>query len=440
MANNDTENSVNNYNNYSKINGKDLSKNIDDIYIVKKIENNNCPSCNSENSAYNRYCKFCGGSLEELVKIKEEKKNITIKKEEIITGLVAVGILFLMAAVSDFALSSYSNELGKLVNPIQIMIALNLGTIDLYSSTMLGSGAVNIEIGVLIFLLSPIIAISVSNLLFNKNKESKSILSNIIGVGLTYGLLIAILSMFASISINNRELAQYGIIIKSRFNFVSVFINSFIISALCTYMIGFKKKDKEEIIYFKALDLALKSIIIGYVLVLIILSIVIVSDNTYLYEIGLYRYTNQFNISIVLTQLAAYLWAFANFIPITIGSFSDSAFSIMNSNLFLDTKLIFYSLIALSLLIILISGYKLKEKYKVDNIKPVIYFAISYSLFMGILSTFSKIVLGGNISLFEIQNYQTSIFMGFPLILTIIISFIYSFLVALIGYKLNENK
>ncbi|MGL5314545.1 MAG: hypothetical protein ACRC92_14945 [Peptostreptococcaceae bacterium] len=440
MPNNDTENSLNSYSNYSKTNGKDLSKNIDDIYIVKKIENNNCPSCNLENNVYNRYCKFCGSSLEELVKIKEEKKKILIKKEEIITGIVAVGILFLMAVVTDFAMSSQSNELGKLVNPIQIMMALNLGSIDLYSSTMLGSGAVNLEIGVLIFLLSPIIAISVSNLLFNKNKESISILSNIIGVGLTYGLLMAILSMFASISINNSELAQYGIVIKSRFNFVSIFINGFIISALCTYIVGFKKKDKEEIIYFKVLDSALKSIAIGYVLVLIILSIVTISDNTYLYEIGLYGYTNQFNIVTVLTQLAAYLWAFANFIPITIGSFSESAFSIINSNLFLDTKLIFYSLIALSLLIILISGYRLKDKYKVDNIKPVIYFAISYSAFMGILSTFSKIVLGGNISLFGSQNYQTSISMGFPLISTIIISFIYSFLVALIGYKLNENK
>lgn len=442
---NKNHNHIDTHSNYSIIDGKDLTYINNNSFTVKRVENNTCPSCHLENSKYNNYCKFCGSNLEEVIEKKEYNNNIKdiilknqfISKEEFLTGIAAVGILFILSIIVDFAISTQSNELGKIINPIQIMAALNLGTLDIYSSTIVGFGAMNIKIGILILLLPSIIAISISNIIFMKNKKSRTLLSSIIGVSLTYGLAIAIISIFASMTINYSQLLQYGTNVKIKFDFITVFVNGFIIAALCTYAIGVIKQYKNENLCFKTIDLAIKAIVTGYVLVLTIVTLL---DKTYLYDLGLYGYSKDFSMIIVLTQLASYLWAFANIIPITIGSFSMSAFNIINSSLSLDTKLIMYSLIALSLLIILITGYKLKDRYEKNNIKPVINFAISYSLLMGGFSLLSNISISGKLSLLGSQNYLTAIEMGFPLITTIVISFIYSFLIALIGYKLNDNS
>ena len=231
---------------------------------------------------------------------------------------------------------------------------------------------------------------------------------------------------------------QYGISINFSYNIIRLFVNGYIISALCTYLMVFKKKYEKDNMSLIIANKAIKVILIGLIALFTIITLVTVLDGDYLADMGLYKYIGELNLVSILIQLSSYLWSFANFIPTTIGDIVLSPFNIVSSNLLIETKLIFYSIIALSLLIILITGYSLRERYSKNDIKPVIMFSLYYSIFMGIVSLFSKVYIYGNVSLLGIENYNNVIYMGASVIVSIIISYIYSFIVSLIGYKLNN--
>jgi hypothetical protein len=181
---------------------------------------------------------------------------------------------------------------------------------------------------------------------------------------------------------------------------------------------------------------AISTVFLGYIVVFLILSIITLSDKSYLYEFGMYGYIDKISISLVITQLAAYMWGFANLIPLTISSYTISIFNLLGSDLFLNTKLIFIAMVVLSSLIILVIGCNLKRKYKNDKKNVVLIFSLYYALFMGIVALFSSVLIGGNISSIQISDYQGAISLGLPVISTIIRSFLYSYIVAGIGYKL----
>lgn len=394
---------------------------------------------------YLKQCNFSKNSNEEINNEEIIDENITnkikiIKKEEIITGAAAVGILFIFALIINVIINMTVTELRNTLNPLQIMMFFNLVPVKIYSSTIFGSGVIIVKLGIIILTLFPIIAITLANRIFLKNKNSKSILSNVLGVGITYATLMAILSLIASMGYKFTNLIEYGITVKYDYNLLSTFFNGYILATICTYFTRFKYKYENRNLYLNIFDKVIKTICISYVLILIILVIFTISDKSYLSEIGLYSYADNVGIVTVITQLAMYMLAFSNFIPIKIDTIAISPFNILNSSLFLDTKLIFFSMIAASLLINLIIGYNLKEDYKENDIKPVFIFSILYALFMGGLSIFSSIMIVGDISFFGLDNLQPFIKMGFSFISTILISFIYSFIVSLVGYKLNDNE
>jgi hypothetical protein len=93
-------------------------------------------------------------------------------------------------------------------------------------------------------------------------------------------------------------------------------------------------------------------------------------------------------------------------------------------------------MVVLSSLIILVVGCNLKRKYKDDKKNVVLIFSLYYALFMGIVALFSSVLIGGNISSIQISNYQGVISLGLPVIATTIRSFLYSYIIAGIGYKL----
>ena len=129
-----------------------------------------------------------------------------------------------------------------------------------------------------------------------------------------------------------------------------------------------------------------------------------------------------------------YLWAFANLIPIKLGIGTVSIISLFNSSLSLDTILILGALIALSALIFIIIGCRL-QKNKSNDIKPVIVFSISYAILVSILGFITTLYIGDNVS--SMISSLGSMQIGFNFIIGGIISFAYSFIMTLVGYKLN---
>lgn len=292
------------------------------------------------------------------------------------------------------------------------------------------------HLGVLVIALIPLLVLSLYNVIFIKNKNTQDLLYNSVGVGATYGLMLVIISIFSSTSSSISQMMNYGISVAYSYKILELFSNGFILGFISTYLIGYKKKYFGQNIYLDILKKAINSILILYVVIFIILLGLSIVDNSYLYELGVYNYSR--NNAFILSQLASYILTFANIVPTTIGSNKLSILSIINGNLLFDTKLMLIAIILLSLLVLILTGYNLKKKFKNSSANIVLIFSICYSIIIAILSSFSSIYIGGNISLLQMNNYSGNTFMGSGIFTTLIISIIYSYIIVKIGYTLSD--
>lgn len=419
-----------NTDNYSKDNGLQLKVLKDNNYKVEKLKLDNCANCGLENEDYSLYCKECGSELY----IIEEDKSIKASKFEIKNilkiSLSSVIILFIISMVYKMVIFKPGTELNKLISPLHILLAMNLGEINIFTTSVFSSSTANIKLGLVIMIILPMIVISILNILFTK-KQTKSIsyiLRHSSLIGITYGGILGILSIFAKNRVNTGDMFMYTGAIVYGFSLISIIINGFIIGFISSFTVEiFKFRDKT--INLDLLKLSYKTIGAGILCTTIILTILSYFNKSYIHDLGLYTYVNKVSMPVVIIQLAVYTWAFANLIPVTIGNISLSILGIVNSNLFFDTKLILIAIICISALIFIIVGSKLKVNHSEDGIKIVRQFSISYSLIMGLIAILSTIVATGN----GIASFS----MGFEFVIAIIVSYIYSFIFTLIGYKLS---
>lgn len=424
------------YLNYSTEDGKNEQDILIDNITLK--EQSICGHCGIENNE-GLYCKSCGKSLNEVEHL-DKIQNIKFFKVNIkpilLTSVTSVAILFLISLGLKLLISFNLGELINFINPLHIILGINLGTINLNASTMMNSGSVSMHLGVLVIALIPLLVLSLSNAIFIKNKSAQDILYNSVGVGATYGLMLVIISIFSSTSSSVSQMMNYGIAVAYRYKIFELFLNGFILGFISTYLTGYKKKYSGQNIYLDILKKAINSILILYVLIFIILLGISIVDNNYLYDLGLYSY-NRSNI-FIFSQLSSYILAFANIVPITIGSNNLSILSIINGDLLFDTKLILIAIIFVSLLVLILTGYNLRKKFKNSSANIVLIFSICYSIIAAILSSFSVIYIGGNISLLQMNSYPGNTFMGSGIFTTLVISFIYSYIILKIGYTLSD--
>ena len=96
-----------------------------------------------------------------------------------------------------------------------------------------------------------------------------------------------------------------------------------------------------------------------------------------------------------------------------------------------DNKLIIYLYSPVRIIAI-------RKKFKNSSSNIVLIFSICYSIIITILSSFSVIYVGGNMPLLQMNSYLSNIFMGSGIFTTLIISFIYSYIILKIGYTLSD--
>ena len=445
------------YKNYSKEDGNILNKSNLNNLNLEKIENSNCNNCDFENEQSHNYCKNCGEILYKVKRRENEERlnnktkiikninntlNIVDKKKVIFTSLVSILILLVVSLVIKFFMSIGKSQLDAIINPMHIILAFNLGNLHGYASSMLGSGLINIRLGLLAVLIVPIVSLFISNMIFmrKERKDSKGLFIDSIAVGLSYSLMLLFISLISNLRLSFNDMLQYGMSLNVRYSYLSVLFNGFLIGFLSTYWIGFNKGHKKENNYFYLLKQAINTVLIGYFIVFIMIFILSLSNVSFLSEIGIYGYSDTISLSIILSQVSSYIWSFANFIPVILNNQIISVLSMISSGLFFNTKLILYSTMAISFIILLIMGCIIKHRYKENDIKPIIIFSLFYAITMGILALFSSINVDGNISLIQMNSYKSSIYMGSNLFITITLSFLYSCLVSALGYKLYTKE
>lgn len=430
------DNSNKEYLNYSKYNGRNIQESLKDKVGLKL--NSKCSSCVAENDG-GQYCKFCGTSLYETqipnstTKFKFRKINT---KPIVLASISSFVMLFIVALGLKLSIGTDMGEASKFINPLHIVLGMNLGTINLNIATMMGSGGVGIHLGVIVIALMPIAAIAISNLIFINNKSSEDVLYNSIGLGLMYGLILVIISILSSTSSSMSNIINYGISVTYRYRIWELFINGFFLGFISTYLIGYRKKYLSQNIYLDILKKAINTILILYIAIFIILFGIIMLDRSYVYELNLYGYSN--STSLIISQLALYVLYFANIISVSIGSNKLSIISLLNGDLFFNTKIMFMAMIFLSLLVLIITGYNLRKKLKDNQQNVVFIFSICYSILLSMLSSLSMIYIGGNMSLLQMSSYPGNTFMGTNIFTTLIVSFIYSYIIVKIGYTLSD--
>ena len=431
------------FRNYSKEDGHQYRNLENKKFVLRRKSKVYCPNCKSETNLNDIYCKECGTCLESISKrtydfsIKNILSNINIKDSFKVAGFATV-ILFFISVIVKQILGSVLGEYTSYISASDILLLLNGGDLSVFTS---GSGMMSygsyynfsFQLCSLILLVLPVICLGISYKVFMKEKNTNELTLFIqaIGVGSLYGLAVIALLSRNQLSIGGGFLSSgysliYGV------GFISVLFRGFLLGFLSILYIGTKKEYEESNIYLGIFKQSIKTVALGYLIVFVLLVIGHLIGLSYVYEFGISNSISNINVFVVISQLAAYIWGFANFNIATIGSQSLFLPSLFKTSLSIDFKLCLIAFVALSALILFISGIKLNNKYKTSSKKPVLIFSVFYAVIMASLSIFTYVNINGG----SLLGYNIA--MNTNVILTLIMSFIYSFIVTFVGFKLSN--
>ncbi|MEG2789921.1 MAG: hypothetical protein RR942_19135 [Romboutsia sp.] len=435
--------------NYCKIDGHDLSKiEYNKIYFEsEKI----CCRCNEIQEEKNIYCKNCGNFLVEIKKQnykknENEDKNYNDLKSGIKRFIIDFNLknklkiqlitTLLLIAVSIFIkvfIGIYDLDINKYLNVFNILLGVNLVPINMVSSSFIGFGNVNISIGLIMYSIIPVVCIFTSNLIFMKkeNIDEENILKETCILSVIYGLIIGFISIIARKVINLSMSEYYSMSILIRYSFIKSILNGTLIAFIPTYIVILKKVKPNNVI-LKIINKVLKVISTLYLTIIILLTLSLVVNHTFTINQDLFGV-------IMLNQLAIYILYIANLIPIVILNTVISIFSIGDIGMYLNENmtLLIYSILLFNIVMLIVSGYDIKNKFK--NKKFIKYFSFVYSLVIGLSVYLTKVDTKGCLSLLGLQNYEAYSNIGGNMLLGIVISFIYSYIILSIGYKLNKE-
>lgn len=433
------------FRNYSKTDGHQYREIDKKKFVLRRKNKIYCPNCKSKNDLNSIYCKECGTILESINKktcdfnLGGILSNINIKDSFKVAGFATL-ILYFICVILHQVLNVVLGDYSSYISALDILLLINGGNLNLITSanSFMNFGNysnLNFQICMLILILLPVLCMVISYKLFMKkeNTDEVALFKQSLGVGIAYGVILGVFAILSknNISLGNGFLSS-GYSLIYNISFFSVLFRGVLIGFLSILYVGIKDEYEIKNIYLGIFKSAVKTIFIGYIIVFVLLVLGDFIGLTYIYEFGLGSSISNINIFVVISQLAAYIWSFANFNPVTIGSQNLFLVNLFSTSLSIDFKLCLVAFVALSALILLVSGMKLSSKYKNSTEKTVLIFSIIYALMMGVLSVFTSIdVNGGSILGYNVQ-------MGMNLIFTLVISFLYSFIVSFIGFKLSN--
>lgn len=433
------------FRNYSKEDGHEYRKLNKRRFVLRRTDKTYCPNCKTKNNLNSIYCKECGALLESINKktydfsISNVISKISIKDSFKVAGFATVMLFFISLVLKQILKISLGNYISY-VSVFDILLLINGGNLSILTNAngMMNYGSYYnfaFQICALILLILPVICMAVSYKLFMKQKNTDELVlfRQAIGVGVMYGVILTLLALLSrnSLSIGGGYLASgysliYGV------SFISVLFRGILLGFLSILYIGTKKEYRENNMYLGIFKQVVNTVFLGYLIVFVLLVLGYFIGLSYVYEFGISNSISNINIFVVISQLAAYIWGFANLNPVTIGSQNLFLPSLFSSSLSIDFKLCLIAFVALSALILFISGINLNNKYKTQDKKTTLIFSGFYAIFMGIVAIFTYVnVNGGSLLGYNVQMYMSVIF-------TIIISFIYSFVVTFLGFKLNN--
>ena len=372
------------------------------------------------------------------------KDKINLKREGN-QPLKVAGIAFIILLIVSIIASSVRRQfLGGIgnVNMFSILLGLNLIGVRIRSNGMMMFSSSTINIGVIVLLLIPILALVVANLFIYRRKIESidRCIIEALKVGFVYGLLLAITSMFSTTRINLGMGNIFGFgnnYIAIGYKFFPAFGNGFLIAFLTSVILNYRKEFHGEYYTTDIISDAVKEFLKLSLIILGITVIVVFTKNSTLYDFGLSDYSKGGAVIVYIMQMAAYLITIATGGIVHIGdSSSMSIFSIFNSATFTDTKLLIRIIFCIFAIAMIFVGANIYRNYRFENRKTVLHFSIAFGFLVGLVAKFSAISISGSM----MQNMSSmDLAVRAGTFTTFVISILFTVVFTEIGYRVAPH-
>lgn len=372
------------------------------------------------------------------------KDKINLKREGN-QPLKVAGIAFVILLIVSIIASSVRRQfLGGIgnVNMFSILLGLNLIGVRIRSNGMMMFSSSTINIGVIVLLLIPILALIVANLFIYRRKIESidRCIIEALKVGFIYGLLLAITSIFSTTRINLGMGNMFGFgnnYIAIGYKFFPAFGNGFLIAFLASAILNYRKEFYGEYYTIDIISDAVKEFLKLSLIILVITVIVVFTKNSTLYDFGLSDYSKGGAVVAYIMQMAAYLITIATGGIVHIGdSSSMSIFSIFNSATFTDTKLLIRIIFCIFAIAMIFVGANIYRNYRFENRKTVLHFSIAFGFLVGLVAKFSSISISGSM----MQNMSSmDLAVRAGTFTTFVISILFTVVFTEIGYRVAPH-
>ena len=372
------------------------------------------------------------------------KDKINLKREGN-QPLKVAGIAFVILLIVSIIASSVRRQfLGGIgnVNMFSILLGLNLIGVRIRSNGMMMFSSSTINIGVIVLLLIPILALIVANLFIYRRKIESidRCIIEALKVGFIYGLLLAITSIFSTTRINLGMGNIFGFgnnYIAIGYKFFPAFGNGFLIAFLTSVILNYRKEFHGEYYTTDIVSDAVREFLKLSLIILVITVIVVFTKNSTLYDFGLSDYSKGGAVVAYIMQMAAYLITIATGGIVHIGdSSSMSIFSIFNSATFTDTKLLIRIIFCVFAIAMIFVGANIYRNYRFENRKTVLHFSIAFGFLVGLVAKFSAISISGSM----MQNMSSmDLAVRAGTFTTFVISILFTVVFTEIGYRVAPH-
>ncbi len=501
-----------NYHNYNMIDGKSN----DDLKLkstLKKDDNKKCTLCESNVYKNDNYCKNCGNMTscisekEEVERVdivdvlKEKVQNLNLDLDINLDGIKSsilsinmknsilisiLSIIFISITiltlggiiVSNIQRSGYytntifeTNILENIKIFISILLSTNIPNWDMsIRYSLISAGKIELALRVIILPLIAITSIFISTKLMSRKTDEDKVLKSL-STAVIYTTIMLVLGILVSYKIPLNQSTN----LLFRIDLTSLAINSLVISSIGTYLGMYKKYRDSETIFEYTLNKAIKTVLIGFLIVTFVVLSVLYITYPNIYSDIQYAISDKFLVNdnlfmyiyvlSILSVVVSIVFTIINFGIINIlGIFKYSIFNIIAVN---SVQAIIL-LVVICLLFVKV-GRNLKKKYENIDIRPVLIFCVSYALVVALVSYSTHIVIEFDSNLLqsvigefinELQymfgyeygsiaqvyinqlynTVNTDAYIGFNSLQVFIVSFIYSYIFVYIGYKTNKIK
>ena len=372
------------------------------------------------------------------------KDKINLKREGN-QPLKVAGIAFIILLIVSIIASSVRRQfLGGIrnVNMFSILLGLNLIGVRIRSNGMMMFSSSTINIGLIVLLLIPILALIVANLFIYRRKIDSidRCIIEALKVGFVYGLLLAITSMFSTTKINLGMGNIFGFgnnYIAIGYKFFPAFGNGFLIAFLTSVILNYRKEFHGEYYTTDIVSDAVREFFKLFLIILVITAIVVFTKNSTLYDFGLSEYSKGGTVVAYIMQMTAYLVTIATGGIVHVGdSSSVSIFSIFNSATFKDTKLLIRIIFCVFAIAMIFVGANIYKNYRFENRKTVLHFSIAFGFLVGLAAKFSAISISGSM----MQNMSSmDLAVRAGTFTTFVISILFTVVFTEIGYRVAPH-